>query len=184
MTVSPTACALALAALARQKKIPVLYLVRSEDTGEELRALHFEHVLVTSDDDFDAKFERLAEELKTTAVFDGVGGELITRIAPRLPRNSTVWFYGFLAGAAPVSVPSATFMAKNLTMKPFSNFNSATVRDASKLREALEYLQTQIADPLFRTKIGKTFRLDKIREAMAYETKPGAKAVLLTNGEA
>jgi NADPH:quinone reductase len=30
-------------------------------------------------------------------VFDGVGGELITRIAPRLPRNSTVWFYGFLA---------------------------------------------------------------------------------------
>jgi NADPH2:quinone reductase len=184
VTVGASATGLALASLARQKKIPVLYLVRSEDTGEELRALPFEHVLVTSDDDFDAKFERLAEELKTTAVFDGVGGELITHIAPRLPRNSTVWFYGFLAGAAPVSVPSATFMAKNLTMKPFSNFNSATVRDASKLREALEYLQTQIADPLFRTKIGKTFRLDQIREAMAYETKPGAKAVLLTNGEA
>jgi NADPH2:quinone reductase len=74
-------------------------------------------------------------------------------------------------------------MAKNLTMKTFSNFNSATVRDTAKLGEALEYLHTQIADPLFRTKIGKTFQLDQIREAMAYETQPGAKAVLLAKGE-
>lgn len=140
-------------------------------------------MLVTSGDDFDAKFEQLAEELKTTAVFDGAGGELITRIAPRLPRNSTIWFYGLLAGTAPVSLPSGMFMTKNLTMKPFSNFNSATVRDMAKLREALGYLHTQIADPLFRTKVGKTFRLDQIREAMAYETKPGAKEVLLAKGE-
>ena len=74
-------------------------------------------------------------------------------------------------------------MAKNLTMKPFSNFNSATVRDTATLREALESLRTQIADSLFRTKIGKTFRLDQIREAMAYETQPGAKAVLLAKSE-
>ncbi len=136
-------------------------------------------MLLTSDDDFHTKFEQLAEELKTTAVFDG----LITRIAPRLPRNSTIWFYGFLAGATPVSVPSVAFMVKNLTMKAFSNFNSAPVRDTAKLREAFEYLQTQIADPLFRTKAGKTFRLDQIREAMAYETRPGAKAVLLAKGQ-
>jgi NADPH:quinone reductase-like Zn-dependent oxidoreductase len=71
--------------------------------------LHLEHGLVTSDDDFDTKFEQLTEELKTTAVFDGVGGEIITRIAPRLPRNATIWFYGFLAGATPVSVASLTF---------------------------------------------------------------------------
>ena len=178
-TVGTSATGLALAALARQKNIPVLYLVRSEHAREQLRSTHLEHVLVTGEDGFDTRFEQLAEKLKTTAVFDGVGGELISRIAPRLPRNSTVWFYGFLAGAAPVSVPSGTFMAKNLTMKPFSNFNSATVRDAARLRKALEYLHLQIADPLFRTKVGRTFRLDQIREAMAYETAPGAKAVLV-----
>jgi NADPH:quinone reductase len=183
VTVGASATGLALAALAHRKNIPVIYLVRSQRASEQLLALHLKHVLVTSDEDFDTKFERLGEELKTTAVFDGAGGELITRIAPRLPRNSTVWFYGFLAGAAPVSVPSATFMAKNLTMKPFSNFNSATVRDRPRLKEALEYLHAQIADPLFRTRIGKTFQLDQIREAMAYETQPGAKAVLLTKAE-
>jgi NADPH:quinone reductase len=74
-------------------------------------------------------------------------------------------------------------MAKNLTMKPFSNFNSATVRDTATLREALEYLRTQIADSLFRTKIGKIFHLAEICEAMEYETKPGAKAVLLMKGD-
>lgn len=183
VTLGASATGLALAALARQKKIPVVYLVRSQEASEQLRALDLEHVLVTSDDGFDAKFEQLTEQLNTTAVFDGVGGELITRIAPRLPPNSTVWFYGFLAGAAPVSAPSGIFMAKNLTMKSFSNFNSATVRDTATLQGALEYLRTQIAAPLLRTKIGKIFHLAEIREAMAYETKPGAKAVLLMKGE-
>ena len=51
------------------------------------------------------------------------------------------------------------------------------------LQDALEYLRTQIADPLFRTKIGKIFHLAEIREAMAYESKPGAKAALLMKGE-
>jgi NADPH:quinone reductase-like Zn-dependent oxidoreductase len=118
-------------------------------------------------------------ELKATAVFDGVGGELISLIAPRIPRNSTFWFYGFPAGAAPVSVPSGFDMSKNLTMKPFSNFNTATVRDPAKLKHALGYLHEHIADPLFRTKIDKTFRLDQVQEAMAYETELGAKATLL-----
>ncbi len=179
VTVGGSATGLALAALARLKQIPVLFLVRSERAAEALRALDLQHVLVTSDAGFDMAFEELAAELKATAVFDGAGGDLITRIAPRLPRNSTVWFYGFLAGAAPVTVPSATFMAKNLTMKAFSNFNSATVRDPEKLKRALDYLQQHIADPLFRTKVGRTFRLDEIGDAMTYETAPGSKAVLL-----
>ena len=179
ITVGASATGLAVAALARRKNLPALFLVRSEGGAEALRAIGLEHVLVTSDVSFDNEFEQLAAELKTTAVFDGVGGDLITRIAPRLPRNSTVWFYGFLAGAVPVAIPSAVFMAKNLTMKPFSNFNSTTVRDAAKLQQALAYLEKHIADPLFRTKVGRTFSLDQIQEAMAYETEPGAKAVLL-----
>ena len=179
VTVGGSATGLALAALARLKHLPVLFLVRSERTAEALRALNLRHVLVTSDAEFGRTFEELAAELKTTAVFDGAGGDLITRIAPLLPRNSTVWFYGFLAGAAPVAVPSMTYMSKNLTMKPFSNFNSATVRDPAKLQRALGYLQEHIADPLFRTKVGRTFRLDEIRNAMAFEAEPGSKAVLL-----
>jgi hypothetical protein len=55
--------------------------------------------------------------------------------------------------------------------------------DRVKQRAPLDYLHTQIATPLFRTRIGKTFRRDKIREAMMYETEPGAKAILVAKGE-
>ncbi|MEG9439041.1 hypothetical protein JAO29_23140 [Edaphobacter sp. HDX4] len=179
VTIGGSATGLALAALALRRQIPVLFLVRSRDAADALREMGLEHVLVTNDAGFDEDFERRAAELGTTAVFDGVGGKLVTRMAPRLPRNSTVWFYGFLAGPEPVAVPSLVYMAKNLTMKPFSNFNSATARDTEKLRVALEFLRGQIADPLFRTKVGKTFSLDQIQQAMEYETQPGTKAVLL-----
>jgi NADPH:quinone reductase len=63
-------------------------------------------------------------------------------------------------------------------MKRFSNFNSAMVRDTKRLRETLDYLQGRIGNPLFRTRIGKTFSFDQIHEAMAYKTAPGAKAIL------
>lgn len=183
VTVGGSATGLALAALARLQHTPVLFLVRSERAAETLRALDLQHVLVTTDAQFGTKFEEVAAELNTTAVFDGAGGDLITRIAPLLPRNSTVWFYGFLAGAAPVAVPSMTFMVKNLTMRSFSNFNSATVRDPAELQRALGYLQEHIADPLFRTKVGRTFQLDEIRDAMTFEAEPGSKAVLLSRPE-
>lgn len=183
VTAGASATGLAMAALARVKQIPILILVRSQEAREQLRSLQLDPVLVTSDEDFDAHFEQLAEEAKTTAVFDGVGGELITRISPRLPRNSTVWLYGLLAGGVPIAVPSSTFMAKNLTIMSFSNFNAATVRDTAKLREALAYLEKQIAEPLFRTKVGGRFRLEQIREAMAYDDKSGTKPVLLPSVE-
>jgi NADPH:quinone reductase-like Zn-dependent oxidoreductase len=183
VTAGNSATGLALAALVQSRKRPAIFLVRSAESRESMLSLGIEHVLTTSDRNFDAEFERRAEELQTTAVFDGVGGQLISRIAPLLPMNSGLWFYGFLAGAAPISVPTGLFMSKNLVMQRFSNFNSATVRDADRLREALRNLQGRIGDPRFHTRIGATFGLDQVREAMAYETTPGQKAVLVVKPE-
>ncbi len=75
---------------------------------------------------FTDKLSVLSAELGTTAIFDGVGGDLPTRIAPGLQMNSTIYIYGFLGGAVPVSVQSGLFMM-NLTLRRFSNFESRTV---------------------------------------------------------
>ncbi|WP_158813887.1 zinc-binding dehydrogenase [Methylocapsa sp. S129] len=179
VTASHSATGRALLALARRRETPVLFLVRSAAAQEELRRLGAEHVLVTSEESFEGRFATLAEKLGATAVFDGVGGELINRLAPHAPTNSTFYFYGFLGGAAPISVASVVFMMRNLTMKRFSNFESATVRNREKLGAALSDLRGLIDDPLFRTRIGKEFRLDEIDEAMRFEATPGAKAVLV-----
>jgi NADPH:quinone reductase-like Zn-dependent oxidoreductase len=178
-TAGNSATARALLALARHANTPTIFLIRSVAARDELQKLGAEHVLLTNDERFEAELASLAERLKATAVFDGVGGDLITRIAPRLPVNSTVYFYGFLARDAPISLPSVTFMAKNLTMKRFSNFESATVKDPLKLAAALTELERLIDDPLFRTRGGQEFGFDQIDEAMRFETAPGAKAVLV-----
>ena len=183
VTAGSSTTGLAMAALLHDRQTPAIFLVRSANSRDTLRSLGVEHVLSTTDDDFEMQFEQRAEELQTTAVFDGVGGQLVSRITPLLPVNSTVSFYGFLAGAAPISVATGLFMSKNLVMERFSNFNSPTVRDMDRLRDALKKLAQHIGNPLFRTRIGQTFRLDQIHEAIAYERTPGRKAVLLVKPE-
>jgi NADPH:quinone reductase-like Zn-dependent oxidoreductase len=138
-----------------------------------------EHVIVTSEG-FTDTLSVLSAELGTTAVFDGVGGDLLTRIAPGLPMNSTIYLYGFLGGAVPISIQSVLFIMKNLTLRRFSNFESRTVKDHDKLVTALKALEGVIDDRMFTTRIGKEFRLDQVELAMAYESLDGTKAVLLT----
>jgi len=178
-TAGSSATGLALAALAKKRGMPGIFLVRSEAAREELRGLGVEHAIATSGENFAAELGRLAAELGTTAVFDGVGGGLTSRIAPSLPMNAAVYLYGFLGAAEPISIATRTFTEKNLVMKRFSNFNSATVKDTEKLAKALEDLRGVIGNPMFRTKVGKEFAFEQIDEALAYETTPGAKAVLV-----
>jgi len=121
----------------------------------------------------------LAQELQTTAVFEGVGGALPGQLAPHLPMHSTIYFYGFLGSATPFSLTSMLFMTKNLTLKRFSNFESATVKDPQRLQQAKSMLTNVIDDPLFRTTLGARFTHAQIDEAMTYSGINGGKAILV-----
>lgn len=168
----------ALAALARERNVPAILLARTRDAQEALHAEGVEHVIVT-DEGYTESLAKLAAELNTTAVFDGVGGTLAGNIAPALPMNSTFYFYGFLGGAAPISVETRTFMMKNLMMRRFSNFDTDTVKVHERLVAALKALQDVIANPMFATQIGKAFGFENIGDAMAYAPADGGKAILL-----
>jgi NADPH:quinone reductase-like Zn-dependent oxidoreductase len=168
----------AMAALARRRSLPAIFLVRSEVARDELREFGVEHVVVTRDG-FGDPLAALAAELKTTAVFDGVGGDFLGKLAPSLPMNSTIYAFGFLGGDTPISISSAMLMMKNLTIRRFSNFESRTVKDPARLVAALHYLGSVIDDPMFTTKLGREFSFDEVKEAMPYRSDRGAKAVLV-----
>lgn len=178
VTAGNSATGRALARLAQHRALPAIFLVRNEAARDALRNAGAQHVIVTAPG-FADTLGPLTAELGATAVFDGVGGDLLTAIAPVLPLNSTVYIYGFLGAGAPVSLPSVLFMAKNLTIRRFSNFESRTVKDLERLRAALKALAAVIDDPLFTTHIGATFRYDQIEQAMAYAPPNGAKAILV-----
>ncbi|KUJ20768.1 NAD(P)-binding protein [Mollisia scopiformis] len=167
VTAGSSATGRALAVLARGRGIPFLAIVRSEEAKEALkREVEVEHVFNSSHPDFMRDLEQKAQELGTTAVFDGVGGTLIGRILGALPPRSSIFFYGFLSGQEKVEFQSAVFMMKDITMKRFSNFNTVTVQE--KLGEMLKDLESCIEDFVFKTSIGKAFEPEDIQAAMEY----------------
>ncbi|KAE9372616.1 putative Zn-dependent oxidoreductase [Stipitochalara longipes BDJ] len=169
VTAGSSATGKALAALAKLRGVPVLMIVRSEQAKLDLVkiGLEKENVLCSGDEGFLAELEKRAQELGTTAVFDGVGGSLIGKILTILPRGSTIYFYGFLSGPEKVEFPSAAFMFKSLSMKRFSNFNTVTIQE--KLGDMLNALEGCIEDQVFRTELGEEFTPEEIEKAMEYE---------------
>jgi NADPH:quinone reductase len=177
VTAGNAATGTALAALARQRGLPTILLVRTDAARDALQAAGIEHVIVTREG-FTSTLTELASKLEATAVFDGIGGHLLSDVATALPMNSTIGCYGFLDAVSPVSFPTALVMMKNLVIRRFSNFESATVREPGKLEAALQALEPLIGDRLYRTQIGERFACEQIEAAMAYEGPNGAKAIL------
>jgi len=178
VTAGNSATGYAMAALVRERNIPAIFLVRNEEAREMLLRAGVEHVLVTAQG-YNGPLAALAEELQTTAVFEGVGGALPGQLAPHLPMHSTMYFYGFLGGATSFSLTSMLFMTKNITLKRFSNFESSTVKDPQRLEQAKSMLANVIENPLFRTMLGARFTYAQIDGAMAYSGINGGKAILV-----
>jgi hypothetical protein len=72
-------------------RLPAILLVRTPAAKAELQRRGIEHVVVNQEG-FLSELADLAARLGATAIFDGVGGELVTGIAPILPMNSTIYF--------------------------------------------------------------------------------------------
>ncbi len=111
------------------------------------------HIVVTDEPDFESRLESLAAEHGTTAAFDGLGGDLLTRLLPRLPTNSTVYVYGFLGGPAPIALPTMLIIGKNLTLRRFANLESPTDTNPQALMVATNEIKGLIDDPDYRRSI-------------------------------
>ncbi|WP_186195863.1 Zn-dependent oxidoreductase [Burkholderia gladioli] len=178
VTAGNSATGRALGALARARKLPAILLVRHAEAAEALRREGEPHVIAAGEGLVDT-LAPLAETLGATAVFDGVGGALASALVPALPMRSTLYAYGFLDRAAPFSIPTSLLMMKDLTLRRFSNFESATVREPQRLAAALRALEGVIGDPVFRTRLGEAFAYEHVEQAMALEAPEGRKAILL-----
>ncbi|HEY1719866.1 MAG TPA: zinc-binding dehydrogenase [Magnetospirillaceae bacterium] len=176
-TAGNSATGRALLEFARHQNVPVISIVRSATAKGEVEHLGATHVLDTSDPQFEESFAALAGQLKATAVFDGIGGALLTQIMPALPWGSTVYCYGFMGGGGPISIASPLLVTKNLMLKGFSNFAGLIAQDAQKLAAAMTAISSMIDHPAFKTKQGPQFGLDQIGAAMAVEG--AAPAILL-----
>jgi NADPH2:quinone reductase len=179
VTAGSSATGAVAAALSRIRGVTAIFIVRSMSAREVLLAHGVRHVVVSTQDGFEAELGSLAAELDATTIFDGVGGDLLTRLLPHLPMNSIVRIYGFLGGMVPFALPSPLLMARNLTFRRFTVLESPLVTDPARLAAALSEIEKIIGEPLFRTRIGDEFRLDEIDQAMSYRSTGGGRALLV-----
>jgi len=179
VTAGSSATGIAMLGIALAYGIPLVSIVRTGAARQRLIALGAENVVVASDPDFERDLAALLEAQNASAVFDGVGGALLSRIAPLALRGSTVYSYGYLGGDAPVVLHTSVLMAKNMTLTSFSNFGSPTVQDRAQLESALDAISQIIAMPHFKTRRGASFGYDAIDAAMTYHDDDNGKAMLL-----
>lgn len=176
-TAGNSATGIAMLGICIANNFPIISLVRTQDGKKELEMLGAKNILVQTDDDFKQQLKELAQQLATTAVFDGVGGEILNRIIDVLPFNSTIYSYGYLGGATQLTLHTSLLM-KGITIKGFGNFRTKTVQNPQLLEKALNDISEIIEMPHFKTKIGKKFKFDDINEALVFSSITGGKAVL------
>ncbi|MGI4823024.1 MAG: zinc-binding dehydrogenase [Janthinobacterium lividum] len=180
-TAGTSATGIALLGVCLAYGIPLVSIVRTAAGKRTLEALGATCVVVQEAADFTAQLQEAAQRLATTAVFDGVGGEILTQILDVLPANSTIYCYGYLGDSTPLTIHTSALM-RGLTIKAFSNFKTVTVQDPHQLATALTAIEKIIHLPHFVTKIGREFKLEKITAALQFVAQDGGKAILCPAG--
>lgn len=177
-TAGTSATGIAMVGICRHFDFPLISIVRTEESKAALEKLGAGNVLVQNATDFSNALSQKAKELQATAIFDGVGGGMLNELIGAIPPFSTIFSYGYLGDNIPLTVHLQTLAAKGLTIRPFGNFRTKTVQDPVNLEKAINVINGFIHQPHFKTKVGKKFRLEEIREALAFSSGAGEKAVL------
>jgi NADPH2:quinone reductase len=181
VTAGSSATGLIAAALTRRQGIPAIFLVRSTASRAKLIDQGIENVLLTTEGDFQEQLRDLADRLDATAVFDGVGGELLGRVVSALPTGGTAYVAGIMGASTATVLSSMDIVAKNLTIKRFSVLETKMLLDPDKLAAATLDIETLVDDPLLATRMGKEFGFHQIDEAMEYDSSAGFRPVLVAH---
>lgn len=176
-TAGNSATGVAMLGICLAYNFPVISIVRNYGDKKELEVLGAKNIIVQSDTDFKEQLKEIAQELKATAIFDGVGGAILNNIVDVLPFGTTIYAYGYLGGETPFSFHTSILM-KGITIKAFSNFRSSTVQNPNNLQKALKDIESIINMPHFKTKIGKKFTIGEVKEALQFSSPKGERAII------
>jgi NADPH2:quinone reductase len=152
--------------------VPVIHLVRRQEQAELLRSLGGEHVLNSSDPNFQDQLGTLSNRLKATLLLDPVG-EKTREYLDVMPERSTAIVYGSLSNKR---IESGSPGSQILGF-----FLPNWIAKRNILQMGMDVLRVQhLATDELRTTIQKRFSLLAIKQAMElYQANPTAGKVLL-----
>lgn len=105
--------------IAREKGIPLINIVRSDENVKLLKDKGSEYVLNSSDPSFIENLRSISSRLNATILFDSVGGPDFSRMIEALPKGSTVVIYGRLSAEEHIQVDPRKILENDMTLTGF-----------------------------------------------------------------
>lgn len=172
---------------AKIKGIKTIATVRSKENVERLKAVGADHVLLTTESNYQVELKALCHNLKATVLLDSVAAEDTPNTLKAMPNNAKAIVYGRLTETFdPVgglfSVSDVIF--RNIQIEGF--WLAKYIRDASPLQVLLlsRKVQKLFEQGIFHTDIYDTVDFENFPKALDHyaKNKSDGKVVLLPNG--
>ncbi len=157
-----------LLALAKERGVVVIGVVRKEQTAAALADKGFAALAVSTDEDFASKLIDLFAQHQPTVFLDAVAGEQSGLIAGLLPFNSKMIVYGGLSGKDVSGVNALKLIFNKLTITGFDlNAWFASSDDNTKKRAA-QQLTAFIAEKKVHNPVSISVSLDELVKGLRH----------------
>jgi NADPH:quinone reductase-like Zn-dependent oxidoreductase len=138
---------------------------RTSVKREALRRAGAAHVIATQEQDLASEVRTITDGKGVRLVFDPIAGPFVETLAKATSPGGMLIIYGGLS-AQPTPFPGGLAMAKGLTMRGYTLFE--TTRVPARLSKAKDLILDGIASKKFVPVIDRTFHLHDIADAHRY----------------
>lgn len=166
--------------LAKARGIKLLNLVRRPDAAAELTALGAEHVLSTSEADWQDKAAALLGAGAVSAI-DSVGGEVSAALVDLLGSDGELVVFGTATGA-PMPLSSGPLIMKQITLRGFWGSRVSAEMAPEARRRLITELVTLAVQGALKLDTGGIYGLDQVTEAVTAARTPGRGGKILLRG--
>jgi NADPH2:quinone reductase len=164
--------------LALKKGIPLINIVRRKDQAEVLTSLGAEHILISTDQDFQQKLTALSHRLHATLVLDAISGNFTQQLIEAAPDNSLVLLYSNLS-REPSRISPHSLWNHNIRVEGFFLGTWAAKQNLLKIlslsMEVQNLIKTDLQSPVY-----KRLPLSSVQEGLdLYQKNMTAGKILL-----
>eukprot|EP01104_Vermistella_antarctica_P001284 TRINITY_DN11334_c0_g1_i1.p1 TRINITY_DN11334_c0_g1~~TRINITY_DN11334_c0_g1_i1.p1 ORF type:complete len:376 (+),score=117.41 TRINITY_DN11334_c0_g1_i1:60-1130(+) len=177
-TAAASALGRMLVKYAASKGVDVVCVVRREEQAEILRAIGAKHIVVSTNDGWEAELKKICEENKTLLGFDAVAGELAGQIIHAMPKGSELQVYGGLSKQPISGMTSTDLIFQNKKLSGFW----LTPRLGAKSLWAKKNLADEVAANLLDylgSDVRASFPLERVADAVKDYTQNMSKGKVI-----
>ena len=149
---------------AKRHGISLINIVRRPEQVKMLQDLGAENIIDTSSPQFESELAAKIAQLKPSAFFDGVGGQVGSKIFSLMPENSTTYCFGILSGDSAYSGNVSDLLFKGKSIKGW--WITAEFTDLTKAFKIVKGAIENMVKGEYKTNIVKTFPPSQFKEAI------------------